>query len=239
MAWMVRIFVVVVVFLGLRALWPSPREVEAPEEPSEVRVTRPTAPPQFAVRGSQPALGSGGGSSAGGEAGMAVRDRMRQLATGDRGREEVRAAVDGEEEEETEEEREEFAELSRTALEDPDPDERSNAISSIALTGNLARALPVLGQALNDPSSDVRLAALDVLGDMENGAPVPLLQQALDDVDEEVRLKALDIVENFVDEPIMSQYQRLVEGAINDPNSEVRERARDILGLDPEDYPED
>ncbi len=72
-----------------------------------------------------------------------------------------------------------------TNLHDPDPSVRAQALSTFShLEGD--DALPIIREALNDSSADVRMMAVDSITD-----DIALLQQAVNDSDESIREYAL------------------------------------------------
>lgn len=120
---------------------------------------------------------------------------------------------------------ENFEELKQVALTDPDPDERINALWSLSV-GDEATALPVLASALHDGDREVRLAAVQELGGLEDErAVVDSLSIALRDNDAEVRAEAVRLIGDTEDPRAAALAGRL----LNDPDDEVREEAKGVV----------
>lgn len=58
-------------------------------------------------------------------------------------------------------------------------------------------SLELISEALKDSDKDVRIAAVDAIGNYNTKEAIPALNRALKDYDEEVRLKALKAVDNI------------------------------------------
>lgn len=112
------------------------------------------------------------------------------------------------------------------ALDDPDPDERADALSELDLDD--PAAMEVLIEALGDRDPDVRLAALGELSIHSDEAPTSILARLLNDPDPEVRLEVVGMLAESED-PYARQ---LLRGALSDTDEDVRDEAGAALELD-------
>jgi len=120
---------------------------------------------------------------------------------------------------------EELEQLKNTALNDPDPDERISAMWSLSITDE-AQALPVLSTALRDGDREVRMAALQELGGLEEESDVvDVLAIALNDTDGEIRAEAVRLIGDTEDPRALELARRLM----SDPDPEVQEEARSVI----------
>ena len=85
-----------------------------------------------------------------------------------------------------------------------------------------AAALKAINEALASPDPEVRRAALEALEDDEEPDVVPILSRALRDPDPSIRMEALEALAERGE-------LQLVKGALSDQNSEVREKAAELL----------
>lgn len=119
---------------------------------------------------------------------------------------------------------EEVKELRETILNNPDPDERIGGI--LMLSGNEhPEAVATLLKAMGDRDKEVRLAAVEALGDYTEILQPSVLAPALDDEDPEVRFEALGIVGDMETPEAMDMVRR----ALDDPDEDVRALAEGIL----------
>jgi hypothetical protein len=114
-------------------------------------------------------------------------------------------------------------------LNDPDPDERADALTQ--LDYDEPDAMAVLVQALQDRDVDVRLSALDELWVNADEPPLDLLAPVLNDPDAEVRAEAVRMIAES-DDP---EAAALLETALSDADEDVRSEAADALDIDEED----
>lgn len=122
-------------------------------------------------------------------------------------------------------EQSEIESLKQTALSDPDPDERISALWSLSISDE-AQALPVLASALRDEDREVRLAAVQELGGLEEEAGVvDALAVAIHDQDAEIREEVVRLIGDTED----PRAADLVRQLLNDPSREVREEAESVL----------
>lgn len=121
-----------------------------------------------------------------------------------------------------------FESVKRTALSDPDPDERVRAIEALSFYDDDTAAVGVLSVALSDPDADVRMAALDELGVIVDDPPLPMLETAMNDGDPEIRASALRMLSDSEDEGRWP----LIKAALADPDEDVRDEAKDILEME-------
>ena len=118
-----------------------------------------------------------------------------------------------------------FESLKEIALNDPDPEERINALWSVSL-GDEAEALPVLTSALNDGDREVRLAAVQELGGLEDErGVVDALSVALTDSDAEIRAEAVRLIGDTEDPRVAELARHL----LNDPDPDVRDEAQGVI----------
>jgi len=110
------------------------------------------------------------------------------------------------------------------ALEDSHYIVRWNAIAEFDELEHTA-ALPRIEARVRDPNPHVRAAALDAIANLaQSTAAIPLLLEALDDPGATVRGAAVSGLDSqqFTDQDV---FERMLE----DPDEDVRWRARDIL----------
>jgi hypothetical protein len=84
------------------------------------------------------------------------------------------------------------------------------------------KSIAALGEALTDPSSEVREAALAALSDKEGAAVTQMLRRGLNDSDPEFRIEVLEALAERKDLDSL-------RNALSDRNQEVRERAAELL----------
>ena len=119
---------------------------------------------------------------------------------------------------------EEMEELRKVILDDPSVDERVSAI--LMLSGNEhPQAVATFVSAMNDDDAEVRLAAVEALGDYTETIQPNLLAPALEDDDPEVRFEAVGVIGD-IETP--GAYE-LVRRALDDPDDDVRSLAEGIL----------
>lgn len=124
----------------------------------------------------------------------------------------------------------ELQKMIHAATEDPNPSERANAISDLALRDDVENVLPALRQAAKDPDPDVKLAMVTALGEMGEAAPIDLVAQYASDGDPEIRLEALSVVEGLVEEEgTRDAVAPILNKARHDPDEEVRDKANEIV----------
>lgn len=111
-------------------------------------------------------------------------------------------------------------------INDPDPDERADALTQ--LDYEEPGAMAVLAQALQDRDVDVRLSALDELWVNADEPPLDLLAPVLNDPEAEVRAEAVRMIAESED----PQAAALLETALGDPDEDVRGEAADALDID-------
>jgi hypothetical protein len=119
--------------------------------------------------------------------------------------------------------------LKQIALQDPDPERRLTAVTLLGASDN-PEAIPILGEALKDADEEVRLAAIQSLADMTEGAPVVDLlgAAALSDPSPDNRYEALEALAD-VGGPAARSY---LEKALRDPDEDVSSLAESLLELD-------
>lgn len=115
------------------------------------------------------------------------------------------------------------------ALNDPDPDERADALTQ--LDHDDPAAIGVVIEALNDRNPEVRLSALDELWVNTDEPPLDVLAGVLSDPDPEVRAEAVRLIGDS-DDP---RARQLLEPILGDANEEVRAEAADALEIDEDD----
>lgn len=111
-------------------------------------------------------------------------------------------------------------------LNDPDPDERADALTQ--LDYDEPGAMAVLAQALHDRDVEVRLSALEELWVNADEPPLDLLAPVLDDPEAEVRAEAVRMIAESED----PQAAALLETALGDADEDVRSEAADALDID-------
>jgi HEAT repeat protein/beta-lactamase regulating signal transducer with metallopeptidase domain len=87
-------------------------------------------------------------------------------------------------------------------------------------------AVPPLIAALSDPDANVRIAAANSLGQLEDPRAIPALITASHDANVQVRSAAFQALSDFQDPRI---YEPMV-AALKDPDADVRQRAAQTLG---------
>jgi HEAT repeat protein/beta-lactamase regulating signal transducer with metallopeptidase domain len=87
-------------------------------------------------------------------------------------------------------------------------------------------AVPPLIAALSDPDANVRIAAANSLGQLEDPRAIPALITASHDANVQVRSAAFQALSDFDDPRI---YEPMV-AALKDPDADVRQRAAQTLG---------
>jgi HEAT repeat protein len=113
--------------------------------------------------------------------------------------------------------------LALEALKSSDPEERSDAILDLDPEGpGLPYLLELVG---DDPSPEVRMAAVSQLGDAESPEAIAGLVSALNDKDPEVVLEAIDALEFAADHKVVGSLEKLLQH----PDPEVREAAEDAV----------
>lgn len=123
-----------------------------------------------------------------------------------------------------EDDAEEIDEYREAILNDPDPDERVGAI--LMLSGNEhPDAIATFVRALDDEEAEVRLAAVEALGDYTETIEPGSLASVIDDPDPEVRFEAVSILGDFETPDALA----LVRRALEDPDEEIRQLAEEIL----------
>ncbi len=154
-----------------------------------------------------------------------VKAMRRELPT--RGAQPMRADIDDDDLPYDEDDAEEVDELREVILNDPDPDERVGGI--LMLSGNEhPDAIATFVRAMADGDAEVRLAAVEALGDYTETLQPNALEPALDDPDPEVRFEAVGIIGDME----TSAAYDLVRRALDDPDEDVRALAEGILDLD-------
>ena len=125
--------------------------------------------------------------------------------------------------------------LLASTIKDPDPGVR-------ALTLELVKALDttpvdlITDVAVNDPVSQLRIEAIDILGqtDAETFPFNSLGAIALHDKDPEIRTQSLELLEDYVtfnktDKSAPEKFEAIVRQSLHDPALEIREEAQDLL----------
>jgi len=84
------------------------------------------------------------------------------------------------------------------------------------------KSIAALGEALTDPSNEVKEAALAALSDKEGAAVTQMLRRGLNDSDPEFRIEVLEALAERKDLDSLRK-------ALSDQNQEVRERAAELL----------
>jgi HEAT repeat protein len=87
---------------------------------------------------------------------------------------------------------------------------------------NDSKTLTALGNALADPNSEVKEAALEALSERKGGNVTAIIRRGLNDADPDFRIEVLEVLAERGDlEPLRR--------AKSDPDEDVRERAADLL----------
>lgn len=119
-------------------------------------------------------------------------------------------------------------------LNNPDPDERADALNQLDYDD--PAAMEVLVAALQDRDPEVRLTALDELWVNTDEPPLNLLASLLDDPEAEIRAEAVRMIGDSEDPGAVA----LLESVLGDSDEDVRSEAADALDLDVEEFePED
>jgi HEAT repeat protein len=117
-------------------------------------------------------------------------------------------------------EAEEVQEYREIILHDRDPEERADAI--LMLSGNEhPKAIRTFIKATHDPNANVRLAAVEALGDYAEELRPQVFSAAMKDQNADVRFEAVDIIGDMEG----PQATRLLRVAMRDPDLHVRELA--------------
>jgi HEAT repeat protein len=119
-----------------------------------------------------------------------------------------------------------FDEVRNTLVNDPDPDERVNALSQLDF--DHPDALDVVVQALSDRDPEVRMAALEELWANTDEPPLDILNVVLDDPDPEVRAEAVRMISDSED--VLAE--DLLRQALGDADEDVRSEAADALDIE-------
>lgn len=98
-----------------------------------------------------------------------------------------------------------------------DSDEKVSILYKLSLVSN-SKMLELVYKALEDPSDDVRLAAAQLLDNLDANTIIPAISKALDDKNEEVRLLAIHALMN-ADIP---ETAKLLAKGIRDDSEDVR-----------------
>jgi hypothetical protein len=123
--------------------------------------------------------------------------------------------------------------LTEEALHAPEPEDRANALKELARWSRAGKKEEVLSTAITalqeDKSAKVRKGALNLLiNEIPGKTPLePLATMAQKDPDPELRRTALVHVVSMSDPKTAMKY---LEQSLNDPDPDVREEARAILG---------
>lgn len=148
----------------------------------------------------------------------AKADKLRQRAEQD-------LAVD-----DSDDDPEELAEARDTLQNNQDPDERIGAI--LMLTGDEGpESMRLLMESMDDPDAEVRLAAVEALGDRVEELTPGLLAKPLRDPDAEVRFEAISVLGDMEDPEALE----LVKEALHDPDEDNRNLAAGILDFADDD----
>lgn len=125
---------------------------------------------------------------------------------------------------------EEIAEARDTLQNNQDPDERIGAI--LMLTGDEGpESMRLLMESMDDPDAEVRLAAVEALGDRVEELTPGLLSKPLRDADPEVRFEAISVLGDMEDPEALE----LVKEALKDENEDNRALAEGILDFADDD----
>ena len=107
--------------------------------------------------------------------------------------------------------RENLQEIS-TALNDEDPQTRQVAVQAFQNLGSQAEEyLPLLLPLLKDDNKDVRLAVVELLGQIGSPVVLPHILAALDDEDEWVRIRAIEALGTYKVEDAVPRLSELFE----------------------------
>lgn len=112
-----------------------------------------------------------------------------------------------------------------TALDDPDPEVREEALDALANVDNEAINEPLL-KALADENADVRENALEVVDDIQSPIILPSLEQALVAGDEDMRVAALSLLEDI---PDPGAVDLIIEKGLLNYNNSISQEAFDSL----------
>jgi hypothetical protein len=112
-----------------------------------------------------------------------------------------------------------------TALDDPDPEVREEALDALTNVDNEAINGPLL-EALADENADVRENALEVMDDIQSPTILPSLEQALVAGDEDMREAALSILEDIPDPRAIDL---IIEKGLLNYNNSISQKAFDSL----------
>jgi hypothetical protein len=112
-----------------------------------------------------------------------------------------------------------------SALDDPDPDVREDALEALESIDDPA-VNAALSKALNDENPDVREAAMDVLAELETPNTLASLEQALTYGDEDMRESALEILEEISDPKAIDI---IIETGLLNDDIDIQEDALDTL----------
>ena len=124
----------------------------------------------------------------------------------------------------------EIEELRDTLLNNPDPDERADAVFGLSVEDNWD-ALQALLDARNDNDPEVRLEIAQALSDFDEYVTISDLSGLLEDENADVRFEALDIVGDKETPEAVEVARRLMK----DPDPDVRSLAEAIVDFSEED----
>src|SRR5260370_31563376 len=111
-------------------------------------------------------------------------------------------------------------------------DKRAKAVRVLGLLGQDPKAVRLGLAALNDPQSDVRVAAAVALGQMEATVTIPALRGALQDKDSVVVMAAADALARLKDDSAYQVYyavltgQRKTHGLLVDQSKVLKDRRK-------------
>ena len=111
--------------------------------------------------------------------------------------------------------------------------QRAEKLIDLADEADLDRVMPALREAVSDPHSVVREAALEIIDAMDDEeAPAQLVAEiALRDASPELRMEALEVMTSLA-KVQGDLVQDTLRKALNDSSSEVREMASDLIEAD-------
>jgi len=114
-----------------------------------------------------------------------------------------------------------------TALDNPDPEVREEALEALEVEGVGDEAIngPLL-KALADENADVRQSALDLMDDIQSPIILPSLEQALVAGDEDMREAALSTLEDIPDPRAVDL---IIEKGLLNYNNKISQEALDSL----------